>query len=54
MGRIYKSSDELIGNTPLLELANIEKDEALQATILGKLESKNPAEIGRASCRERV
>lgn len=43
MGRIYKSSDELIGNTPLLELANIEKDEALQATILGKLESKNPA-----------
>lgn len=40
---IYKSASELIGNTPLLEAVNIEKSEALQATVLFKLEYLNPA-----------
>lgn len=40
---IYRSSTELIGNTPLLEAVNIEKSEALQATVLFKLEYLNPA-----------
>ncbi|QTQ11600.1 cysteine synthase A [Treponema parvum] len=43
MKPIYKSIDELIGNTPLLELSNIERDENLQARILAKLEYFNPA-----------
>lgn len=43
MSKIYKSSDELIGHTPLLELSNIEKAEGLQAAILAKLEYFNPA-----------
>ncbi len=40
---IYKSASELIGNTPLLEAVNIEKSEALDATVLFKLEYLNPA-----------
>lgn len=40
---IYKSVDELIGGTPLLELHNIEKSEGLGANILAKLEYLNPA-----------
>ena len=43
MGRIYKSADQLIGKTPLLELTNIEKKYGLQAKILAKLEYFNPA-----------
>ncbi|MCQ2481316.1 MAG: cysteine synthase A [Clostridia bacterium] len=43
MSKIYKSASELIGNTPLLELSNIEKAEGLEATILAKLEYFNPA-----------
>lgn len=43
MGKIYKSAAELIGNTPLLELSNIEKKENLEATILAKVEYFNPA-----------
>lgn len=43
MSKIYKSADELIGKTPLLELAHIEKKLDLQATILAKLEYFNPA-----------
>ena len=34
---IYKSADELIGNTPLLELSHIEKAENLDAKIIAKL-----------------
>jgi cysteine synthase A len=34
---------DLIGNTPLLELVNTEKEHALEATLLGKLEYFNPA-----------
>ena len=43
MSNIYTSADQLIGKTPLLELTNIEKEESLEATILGKLEYFNPA-----------
>jgi len=42
MAAIAKSLTELIGNTPLLELSNIEKAEALQAKIIVKLEYFNP------------
>ena len=43
MARIYKSADELIGKTPLLELTHIEKEFSLKAKILAKLEYFNPA-----------
>lgn len=43
MPKIYKSADELIGKTPLLELTNIEKSLNLKAKILAKLEYFNPA-----------
>lgn len=50
MAKIYKSVDMLIGNTPLLELSNIEKAEGLGATVLAKLEYFNPA----GSVKDRV
>lgn len=50
MSRIYTSADQLIGNTPLLELRRIEKALGLQARILAKLESFNPA----GSVKDRV
>ncbi|MEG0457680.1 MAG: pyridoxal-phosphate dependent enzyme, partial [Oscillospiraceae bacterium] len=43
MGKIYTSADQLIGNTPLLELTNIQKKYNLKAKILAKLEYLNPA-----------
>lgn len=42
MARIYNSLTELIGNTPLLEVKNIEISEKLNARILAKIESFNP------------
>ncbi|WP_419073682.1 cysteine synthase A [Slackia isoflavoniconvertens] len=39
----YTSIDQLIGNTPLLELSNIEKNLDLKAKVLVKLEYFNPA-----------
>ncbi len=48
--KIYKKVTDLIGNTPLMELANIEKNEALNARILAKLEYFNPA----GSVKDRV
>ncbi len=50
MSNIYTSADQLIGKTPLLELTNIEKEEGLEATVLGKLEYFNPA----GSVKDRV
>lgn len=50
MSKIYQSADELIGKTPLLELTHIEKELGLQAKILAKLESFNPA----GSVKDRV
>lgn len=43
MANIYKGATELIGNTPLVEITNIEKELGLEATILVKLEYFNPA-----------
>lgn len=43
MAKIFKSTTELIGNTPLVEAVNIERDEKLNATILFKMEYLNPA-----------
>ena len=43
MSRIYTSADQLIGKTPLLELTHIEKNDALSARVLAKLEYFNPA-----------
>lgn len=53
MSKIYRSVSQLIGNTPLLELTNIEKNDGLEATVLAKLEYLNPAgsvkdRVGRA------
>ncbi len=42
MARIKKNLTEFIGNTPLLEMANIEKAEDLKARVLVKLEYFNP------------
>lgn len=50
MAKIYTSADALIGNTPLLELTNIEKSLGLKAKILAKLEYFNPA----GSVKDRV
>ncbi len=50
MANIHKSIDELIGNTPLLELCNIEKMYGLSAKLLVKLEYLNPA----GSAKDRV
>lgn len=43
MAKIYKSVTELVGNTPLLELTNYDRNNNLQARILAKLEYLNPA-----------
>ena len=43
MSKIYKSTLELIGKTPLVEVTNIEKKLNLKATLLVKLEYFNPA-----------
>ena len=40
---VHKSVSELIGKTPLVELANYEKNHGLKATVLGKVELFNPA-----------
>ena len=50
MSRIFTSAQQLIGATPLLELTNIEKDDALGAKVLAKLEYLNPA----GSAKDRV
>lgn len=43
MSKIFKSATELIGNTPLVELTNFEKELGLEAAVLAKLEYFNPA-----------
>lgn len=50
MSKIYKSADELIGKTPLLELSHIEEKLGLKAKIITKLEYFNPA----GSVKDRV
>ena len=48
--KIAKSLTELIGNTPLLELSNLERQENLDAALAAKLESFNPL----SSAKDRV
>ncbi len=43
MSAIYKSFPELVGNTPLLELSNLERKLGLKAKVVAKLEYFNPA-----------
>lgn len=43
MSKIYKGTLDLIGNTPLVEVVNLEKSENLEAALLVKLEYFNPA-----------
>ena len=43
MANIYKGTLGLIGNTPLVEVINVEKELGLEATLLVKLEYFNPA-----------
>ncbi len=50
MANIYNSVDQLIGNTPLLELTNIEKKQNLKAKLVAELEYLNPA----GSVKDRV
>ncbi|MBS1482323.1 MAG: pyridoxal-phosphate dependent enzyme, partial [Clostridium sp.] len=50
MSKIYKGVMELVGNTPLMEVVNIEQQEKLKATLLVKLEYLNPA----GSVKDRV
>ena len=50
MSTIYKGALGLIGNTPLVEVTNIEKELDLKATVLVKLEYFNPA----GSVKDRV
>lgn len=50
MMKIAKNLTELIGNTPMLELSNFEKEKGAQATIAAKLESFNPL----SSVKDRV
>ncbi|MDE5813804.1 MAG: cysteine synthase A [Muribaculaceae bacterium] len=40
--KIYKSLTELVGNTPLVEITNIENEDGLKARVLVKIESFNP------------
>ncbi len=50
MARIYNNLTQLIGNTPLLEVSNIEKAEGLKARLLVKIEYFNPG----GSVKDRV
>lgn len=50
MAKIYKGALGLIGNTPLVEISNIEKELSLPAAVLVKLEYLNPA----GSVKDRV
>lgn len=50
MARIYTSVEQLVGNTPLVELSNIEKKYDLKARLLAKVEFLNPA----GSVKDRV
>lgn len=43
MGKVYKNVSELIGNTPIVELNNLEEQLGLEGRILVKLEYLNPA-----------
>ena len=50
MARIFTSAEQMIGHTPLLQAAHIEKEEGLKARLLLKLEGCNPG----GSAKDRV
>ena len=50
MAKVYQGTLGLIGNTPLVEVVNIEKELGLKAKVLVKLEYFNPA----GSVKDRV
>lgn len=50
MAKIYGSVIDLIGGTPLVEVKNLEQEENLKATVLVKLEYRNPA----GSAKDRI
>ncbi len=50
MGNVFTSAEQLIGGTPLLELARVGQEEGLQARVLAKLEYFTPA----GSAKDRV
>lgn len=50
MAKIYKSVEELIGKTPLLELTRLEEKLGLKGTLLAKVEALNPG----GSAKDRV
>lgn len=50
MAKIYRSVDDLIGKTPLLELTHLEQQYGLKARVIAKLEYLNPA----GSAKDRV
>lgn len=50
MAKIYGSVIDLIGGTPLVEVKNLEQEENLEATVLVKLEYRNPA----GSAKDRI
>ena len=50
MGKLYKGALDLVGNTPLVEAVNVEKELGLKATLALKLEYFNPA----GSVKDRV
>ncbi|MBR3910421.1 MAG: cysteine synthase A [Anaerotignum sp.] len=50
MAKIYKSVEELIGRTPLVELSNLEQKLELQAKLIAKVEALNPG----GSAKDRV
>ena len=50
MGKLYKGALDLVGNTPLVEAVNVEKEMGLKATLALKLEYFNPA----GSVKDRV
>ncbi|MBO5869157.1 MAG: cysteine synthase A [Clostridia bacterium] len=50
MKKIYKSVGDLIGNTPMVELANLQKEYSLNANVIAKIEGFNPA----GSAKDRV
>ena len=52
MKGIYNEFTELIGNTPMLHMRNLENDNDLKATVLAKLELFNPQEVSRTELQK--
>ena len=43
--KVFNSMEELVGNTPLLRLKNVEKEYSLKARLFAKLEGVNPSNV---------